>query len=341
MNSNGLFVYSIYINMSSSAISLPLEIQQADILISFAIRVLTECDRTKLWKKLSGRSAETCGYTGPGIGILLQIFTYNQISNEYTLRLLLQKKKYSMPIFMGIVNETIGNLLDLSTECPVTQTRFGIRGLILQEQSKPIPDGEMSDGDEEHQKVYKVTIGGEYLVPGPNIISFTGRAHFGCETFHHACLYIIPKVNTCYIIDSWRSDIHTARPLTSRRHDLLEVISIIDELNSDTITMERTFQILSVYFLAHIEATHKMLLVFNNIMVHTINPSYIKHIYNECETAILTGVQPDTYFGGKPHKRYKNRRTTRGNNRHNKKYRTKKYKSNRKYKIYRGTRGKK
>lgn len=327
--------------MSSSAISLPLKILQADILISFAIAFLTECERNKQWKKLPGHSAETCGYTGPGIGILLQIFTYNKISNEFTLRLLLQKNKYTMAIFMGIVNETIGNLLDLSPECPVTQTQFGIRGLLLQEQSKPIPDVEMNDGDEEHPKVYKVKIGGTNLVPGPNIISFTGRKQFGCETFHHACLYIIPEVHTCYIIDSWRSDIYTARSLTSRRHNLLEVISIIDELNSDTITMEKTFHILSVYFLAHIEATHKMLLVFNNIIVHTINPSYIQSIYTQCESMILGKVQTDTNFGGKTHKRYKNRRTTQGNNRHNKKYRSKKYKSNRKYNIYRGTRGKK
>jgi hypothetical protein len=78
--------------MSSSAISLPLKILQADILISFAIDFLTKCDQTKKWKKLAGRSAETCGYTGPGIGILLQIFTYNKISNEFTLRVLLQTK---------------------------------------------------------------------------------------------------------------------------------------------------------------------------------------------------------------------------------------------------------
>ena len=314
--------------MSSSDVSPPLEIRQADILISFAIAFLTECDRTKKWKKLPGRSAETCGYTAPGIGLLLRLFTDNGISSLLTLQSYLTRQSITQELFMDIVNETIGNLLDLSPECPVTQTIFGIRGLILLEKYRKPQDP---------PNVYKVTRGGSNLAPGPNIISFTGRDQFGCETFHHAVIHIIPEVNACNIIDSWRSPTGACRPLTSRLHNLQEVIGIIDELNSDTITPERTYIILSLYFLAHNETTHKMILIFNNVMVHTINPLYIQHIYNECERMIRTRAQIDTNFGGKTRKKYKNRRTTRGKNRQNKKYKTTKYKSNRKYKIYRGT----
>lgn len=120
------------------------------------------------------------------------------------------------------------------------------------------------------------------------------------------------------------------RSLTSRLHNLQEVFGIIDELNSDTITPERTYIILSSYFLAH-ETMSQDIKTHKSIMVHTIHPKYIQHIYNECERMIRTGTQTETNFGGKKRKRYKNRRTTRGKNRKNKKYRTKKYKSNIRY----------
>ena len=222
---------------------------------------------------------------------------------------------------MDIINETIGNLLDVSPECPVTQTTYGIRGLLLQEKYRKPQD---------QPNVYKVTTGGLNLLPGPNIISFTSRI-YGCDTFHHAVLYIIPAVTTCYIIDSWMSRIGDCRPVTSRRHILQEVIGIIDELNSDTITPERTYIILSLYFLAHNETMSEDIKTHKNIMVHTINPLYIQHIYTQCESMIRGRVQTDTNFGGKMRKKYKNRRTTRGKNRQNKKDRTKKYKSNRNY----------
>lgn len=254
--------------MSSS--QLPLEIRQADILISFAIDFLTECDRTKKWKKLPGRSAETCGYTAPGIGLLLRLFTDNGISSPITLIAYLTRQSITQELFMDIVNETIGNLLDLSPECPVTQTTYGIRGLLSQAKSRQTE--EMNYGDEEPPKVYKVTRGGSNLLPGPNIISFTGRDQFDCETFHHAVIHIIPEVNACYIIDSWRSRIGDCRPLTSRLHNLQEVIGIIDELNSDTITPERTHIILSLYFLAH-ETISVVIKESGTVTVHTIKSS--------------------------------------------------------------------
>jgi hypothetical protein len=229
---------------------------------------------------------------------------------------------------MDIVNETIGNFLDLIAECPVTQTTYGIKGL-LEESRKP---EEMSYGNEEPPKVYKVTSGGSNLVPGPNIISFTGREQFGCEPFHHAVLHIIPTVTACYIIDSWTDrSTRACRPVTSRCHNLQEVIGIIDELNSDTITPERTYQILYTYFEAY-ETLRNTIAVYGLVLVHTINPHYITDIYMKCERVIVSGVQRHSNFGGKMRKRYTNRRTIRRNkNRQNKKYRSKKYKSNRNY----------
>ena len=322
--------------MSSSA--LPLEIREADNLILFAIGFLAICDRSKKWKKMTGSYVAVCGYTGPGIGLLLQIFIHNGIYSELTLQSFLTRQsslvrqQITQELFMDIVNETIGNLLDLSPECPATQTNGGIKGILEEEKFKSTQKDEMHDDAEEPPKIYKVTIGGSNLKSGPNIISFTGRIH-GCDTFHHAVLYILPAVNTCYIIDSW-SNIGECRPLTARRHNLHEVYSIIDELNSDMITPERTFQILSLYFLAH-RTIQESIRTNGCITVHTTNPLYIEHIYNKCEDDILNKAQRGTNFGGKTRKRYKNQRTNHGNNRQNKKYRTKKYKSNRKYKIYR------
>jgi hypothetical protein len=259
----------------------------------------------------------TCGYTAPGIGLLLQLFLHNGVSSPETLLALLDKRLYlTMEQFMFAVNETIGNLLDMMPTCPVTQIQFGIRGLIAAEQSKPL------------QKVYKVGPHGSNLANGPNIISFSLRKP-DCETFHHAVIYHIPVIYACYIIDSWvEPQGRECRPLSSRRHHAAEVYSAIDELNSDTITQERTKEILITFFMGHhISIDHMLQITQLRIMVNTINPLYIQDIYTKCENRSRQGVTSS--FGGKTRNKSKNKS----------KKRSKKYnrRSNRKHKIYRRT----
>jgi len=295
---------------------------------------------------MTGNFVRTCGYTGPGIGILLQLFEHNHIFNKETLHSFLTIQHLSEEQFMDIINETIGNLLDIMPVCPITQTTRGISGLLVREQSKSTkPEEEMKDENEEPPIIYKVSSGGSNLKPGANVISFTSRTH-GCDTIHHAVLYIVQKLNTCYIIDSWSTSNPTdfdkhCRPLVSRPHHIDAVYAIIDELNSNTIIPERTFQILSEYFLAHDESIRQTIIAIRQVTVHTINPLYLHHIYTESERLIRSGSTHMessfvSSFGGKTRKRYiiKNKK-----NKKNKKIsRTKKYsgKTNRKYKkIYR------
>lgn len=223
------------------------EFRKVDELIAFAIQFLTECETRKTWVKLTGPLSMTCGYTAPGIGLLLQLFLRNGVSSQETLLQLLQSSGWTIDQFMFIVNETIGNLLDMIPVCPVTQTQFGIRGLLAKEYSAQMTPGPGNGGG--GGIVYKVERGGSNLAKGPNIISFALRVSH-CETFHHAVIYHIPEIDACYIIDSWvEPQGRDCRPLSSRRHHAHEIYAAIDELNSDVITEARTHQILTTYFM--------------------------------------------------------------------------------------------
>ena len=112
------------------------EIIKAKNLISFAISFLTECEPTKKWKKITGNFVRTCGYTGPGIGLLLQLFDEWGVFDISSLTRILQIQHLNMEQFMDIVNETIGNFLDVMPFCPVTGTEFGTSGLLHREQTK-------------------------------------------------------------------------------------------------------------------------------------------------------------------------------------------------------------
>jgi len=301
-------------------------VKKVDSIIAFAIEFLTVCEARKTWVKLTGPLSMTCGYTAPGIGILLQLFRPHNISSAPELERFLQHINWPMDQFIFIVNETIGNLLDMIPECPVTQTQYGIRGLLVTEYSEQkIPGCGRGGGI-----VYKVEPGGANLVEGANIISFARRIQH-CETFHHAVIYKISQINACYIIDSWVEPRGIdCRPLSSRRHIGNEVYAIIDELNSDIITRERTYEILTTYFRGHFGSIGQMLqMTDERIMVNTISPGYIQHVYTQCENIARTG-QPSS-FGGKKRNKSKSKNKSRK--------RSKKYSrmSNRKHRIYRQT----
>jgi len=284
--------------------------------------------------------SRTCGYTAPGIGLLLQLFDVWNVYDDSTLSTFLKRQHLNMEQFMDIVNETIGNFFDVIPVCPVTETEFGMRGLLTREQNKQ-SDSDLMDSGETN--VYKVEGNGSNLVTGANVISFTSRT-YGCDTIHHAVLYIIPELDTCYIIDSWSTSKPTdfvkhCRPLQSRPHQIAAVYAIIDELNSDIIKKERTIQILSHYVLAHDETISETIMRLGQVTVHTIKPSYIINVYIACIHRLLFEGK-ESSFGGKTRKRNKNC-GQHNNHNHNmtSKKRSKKYnrRSNRKYKIYRRT----
>ncbi len=59
------------------------EFRKVDSIIAFAIEFLTVCEARKTWVKMPVPLSMTCGYTAPGIGILLQLFIpHNSIHDE-------------------------------------------------------------------------------------------------------------------------------------------------------------------------------------------------------------------------------------------------------------------
>ena len=67
-------------------------------------------------KKLQGRFHSTCGYTAPGIVIILLYFDSVPIKNRADFNRYIQNKSID-PLYLGnVINEVIGNFLDLSPE---------------------------------------------------------------------------------------------------------------------------------------------------------------------------------------------------------------------------------
>jgi hypothetical protein len=184
---------------------------------------------------------------------------------------------------------------------------------------------------DEPAKVSTVAEDGSNLVEGINVISFTSRA-YGCDTFHHATLFIDKPNDICFIIDSWATPHGTqfeCRPLTFRQFTIGEVIHALDRLNSDDISSGEIAHIFEYYFMAHNTFREIILPTLGLIIVHTVNPDYIEEVYTICEERIKSGQQTMSEFGGKPRKRSRKlRNKTRKIKKKSKKYR----KSVRKYK---------
>lgn len=155
--------------MSSNTLELQLE-----RLFHFSIDFLNYCESQKKFTKITGNCSHTCGYTGPGIGIVLQLFLTYGIDNTEKFDVWLRSKEMSLEAFMDIVNETIGNLCDLADECPVIGERKGILGIIRRAQSDALEMTPSSSHSMELQetphRIYTGTDPDLYLDEGVNII---------------------------------------------------------------------------------------------------------------------------------------------------------------------------
>lgn len=296
-----------------------------EVLFNFAIYFLNHSEANKKWIKYPGGSSGTCGYTGPGIGLVIKIFQHNDIYDEHTLEAFLHSVGFTRQQFIDIINETIGNFADFvrNDVCPVTGVTAGISGLLEEQKEKARPNSTVMQTDEP-QVVYTVEEDGSNLVEGVNVISFTSRAR-GCDTFHHATLYTIHETNVCFIIDSWTTPEGVpfeCRPLTYRQFSFSEVIHQLDRLNSDDISPGEMAHIFGHYFMAHpvfLQNIPNMGLV----TVNTVSPDYIVDVYNRCEKRIREG-QIKSDFGGKLRKK-RNKKTRKLNKKY--KIKSKKYKS--------------
>lgn len=231
-------------------------------IFDFSIRFLMKCQEIKTWVKYPGDYSATCGYTGPGIGLILQLFKFNGITNEATLTEFLNRQGISLECFMQSINETIGNFLDMIRDNPVTKTKYGIMGMIKESIGKiAVPSSAASsdsmDVEMSHDIVKVSRVDNTNLVEGANVISFTrdfesenGVTYFDAP-FHHATLYIMADINVCFILDSWRDQDGSCRPLTCRMHYLDKVKGALVKLNEEDVSVDEKKIYLHV-FLCHL-----------------------------------------------------------------------------------------
>lgn len=110
----------------------------AEEFFDLCIRALVACEDVKIWVKNPGVYIDTCGYSGPGIGLMIFILESQGINNGAALRAYVNSLIFNQQKFCNVINEVIGNLLDLSAYCPITNVDGGICGLIRQDQTSMV-----------------------------------------------------------------------------------------------------------------------------------------------------------------------------------------------------------
>ena len=265
-------------------------------LFDFAIQFLMECETSKQWTKQGWRDFKrTCGYTGPGIVIVLKLFAMYRIVDEAALVAYLLSVHKTRRHLIDSVNESIGNLLDLADECPVSGVAFGVNGLLRAEAEdrsmktdlgprvKPFEAGDLAEE------------GGVYL------LSFSGRDH-KCETFHHAAVVTYPEADpraggVCFVIDSWFQTATVCRPLTARRFSYVDLIRALSIINSDELTLEAACTIFLDFFGAPPNIDDFFGRRYGLPVVNVVNSFYINQLFFECDRLIASGEQTSSHFG--------------------------------------------
>ena len=261
-------------------------------LFDFAIQFLMECETSKRWTRYRGDFKRTCGYTGPGIAIVLKLFAMNRIVNEAALTAYLAAFRKTRRQLIDSVNETIGNLLDLADACPVSGVDFGIKGLLEAEAENRSMETDMGARVRKYEAGDLREDGGIYL------LSFSLRGPYKCETFHHATVVTGPSTDTCFVIDSWFQTEEVCRPLAVRRFVYRDFIRAITALNSDALTLEDACAIFVQFFHAP-PNINEFFGVHGLPVVNVVNPAYVDQLFFECDQLIASGRQTSSHFGGR------------------------------------------
>jgi hypothetical protein len=277
------------------------------ILLDFAREFLNHCQEIKTWKKNIDDFRTTCSYTSLGIGLVIKLFEDNHIYNGATLDQFLLRTEYTIQNLCYLINETIGNFVDIIKDCPVTNAQYGMRGII----STEFKDDVTTPSD----KIYTISPGCSNLVEGINIISFASRGYHRCDTFHHSTIYINHMEDTCYIIDSW-SHAEACRPLSIREFPWdAGVMIALDRINSYNSGQDEYITILETYFGAPPQFRRDMeKLGIQSITAYTINMDYVISVYNTYEDLLQQHGKNEieSHFGGKRTKKRKRRGTRKG-----------------------------
>lgn len=268
----------------------------------FAIEFLKICERSKTWTSVVGDVSAVCGYTGPGVGIILLLFEKNNIHDYQSLQIFLTSSNITIKFFIDTINETIGNFFDLIDVNPVTETSRGITGLLSEARATQARAGDPEAMDEVHDEVHdevKKVYPFDTLKYGVNIISFTHR--FKPVAFHHATLYVTPDQSMCFILDSWfNNDDTSCRPLSCRGFPFEVVRQSLVRLNAEDCTKDEAAYIFGVLFLAPASFIQKISFgpFLANVFANVLNPDYVKSVYTTCETSIKEGLQTKSNLGG-------------------------------------------
>ncbi len=262
-------------------------------LFDFAIQFLMECQTSKRWTRYRANFTWTCGYTGPGIAIVLKLFAMYRIVNEAALTAYLAAFQKTRRQLIDSVNETIGNLLDLADACPVSGVAFGIKGLLEAEAEKRSMETDMGARVRQYEAGDLREDGGIYL------LSFSGRGPYKCDTFHHATVVTNPIADTCFVIDSWFQTREVCRPLAVRRFVYQDFITAIAALNSDALTVEDACAIFVRFFDAPPNINEFFGVRFGLPVANVVNPAYVDQLFFECDQLIASGRQTSSHFGGR------------------------------------------
>ena len=247
----------------------------------------------KTWCVIPGGYSHTCGYTGPGMGLVIILFEYYKIHDFTGFEKWLGVQNISFDIFAKIVNETIGNLLDLAPYCPISGCQNGLQGLI---------NGSM-DGSIK-PPVSKIV---REKLMGINIISFGCLINNQWQTFHHSAIYV--NGQDCFVIDSW-FDNHTkdSRPVIIRHHPTYRVLHFFSVLydyinNKNQMNKELISSYFKQIFLAplHIYSVDLYLVNNTDIAAFVFDNNALNLIWNKA----FLDMHAPTNFGGKRNKRAK------------------------------------
>ena len=298
-----------------------------------AIYVLEECDKQKrTWAgENEGKYINTCGYTGPGIAIILDLLIENNIKTyeefmQYIRTLYIDNLDRNSFRLNDTINDTIRNFLDIANVCPITKVEQGIMGFAKESHPEIMQTKDISDF-----YPIKFSENGTNLQEGVNLISFTDR-EANVEnlcTFHHSVIYIHNKSGMGYIIDSWATPqncVYDARPIEVRPYlipELFQALYIITHSEN----RDEIFNTVDSYFQAHTATLQRIL--YN---IGITNPNKIKEVYaiakkqNDITYEHLGGRYSRAFIKRNQTKKHKKIKKNKNKNK-NKKNKSKKMKS--------------
>ena len=300
------------------------EIKDFETKLQLVIDFLKYIEEVKPWCKTAGKTPGevigTCGYTAPGMTVILLLFDKLGIKNSNDFNRIMPTTTYNTsPLYVShIINEVIGNLFDLSNYCPLTGTHQGVMGLIkesmITKKSKKVmlleSEYEVMDGEIGGWSTYN------NLQNGPNLLSFSTRGQTESDlcTFHHAVVY--RQNNKCYVIDSWSAERGRIYRTSSYRQFTTEKVLVsLGQLITTTDT-KLTREIMGDIFMAYRRFIEEADLL---VTIHITKNEYIEELFQQVKERQFNDKNEFTsYFGGKqlgarkrtPTKKRKNRKVT-------------------------------